>query len=1092
MKKTRLLMFVCVLILSLLLVGMALAADSAQKPKPDNVNSTGLPPAAEGGGIDSLSGSYVVFDPAVGGDSCFAAGSPQTFCFRAESYTNDWEYVYDIFQKFDTDWTVTDVYVQGTPVCDSGTWGSFSWYYVNDYEIDLYHPRYQSTTDHCVAYYCFEVVSGASDGNESWYWTGDGYGSVPHHPCSDDGYTPSGYSACDEAVQPTAYIPPCEPGIYLTPDEQSGSACGGESVVYTLNLFNNSGDDGTFDLTYDSMFPIDGPEDLFVADGATEPFEVSVMVPCGETSDTATVTADGNGFSDSAMLETTLSEGGWETVPDSAPSWAGGGYPRDGCTAMNADGDWVSYEIGDVSGITGFWGYNLDTNTWYQPAPSGLPADRWAPDWAYDPETNLCYMTGGANTPGGGTYNTAYVFDPIANTFTQLGDFTSMRDFHTSWIGVLDGVKYLCIGGGVDFNSILMQATQCYDLNQALPGTWNAENAQMAALPTDPFGAADGVYHAASGDQFWYIGGAIENFATVTDQVYTWDDADDAWHLLGNTGVPRYRVEGDFFNGNYYQLGGSSGGFTYTGDIVKGTFNGATWDWTNEGQLVNSRMDNVVAVSPDSIWSIDGYGESSSDYVEYLFTCPECGTPIIGVDPLFLEQDLFQDYQTADQTLYVCNEISATMPLDWELIEAQAAPPLLAPTNPDTLSVHPVELSLDSHPGSGILTNVPAIPADGIELMLDDGSVENNIGLNDSISSYQYLWFNRFTPDPADFPFNLTQIQVLFDTGVGVAIGDEIELVVYEDMDGDEDPSNATLLSDYAVTVQAADGVTWSAYELPSPLELTGPGDVLIGVINRFTESGVSPPAYPSALDTNASQLRSWVAAWSTDPPEPPVLPPDNLFGLIDSFGFPGNWLIRGYGEQMYDIPWLSEEPLFGTLEPGVCQPITVTFDSLDLPLGEYFDLLKVFSNDPMTPEVTVPVTLNVVGQADLGLTKMASAEEVRVNDLITYTLEVSNIGPDTAMNVVVTDTLPAEVTFKSSEACYEDMGMVYCELGDLDTGAITLTIVVTATQDGMAVNMAEVGSDTSDPNPENNMAETDVAISPAMYYFYLPIVQKH
>jgi len=26
--------------------------------------------------------------------------------------------------------------------------------------------------------------------------------------------------------------------------------------------------------------------------------------------------------------------------------------------------------------------------------------------------------------------------------------------------------------------------------------------------------------------------------------------------------VPRYRVEGDFFNGEFYQLAGSSGGFT--------------------------------------------------------------------------------------------------------------------------------------------------------------------------------------------------------------------------------------------------------------------------------------------------------------------------------------------------------------------------------------------------------------------------------------------------------------------------------------------------------------------------------------------------
>ena len=123
----------------------------------------------------------------------------------------------------------------------------------------------------------------------------------------------------------------------------------------------------------------------------------------------------------------------------------------------------------------------------------------------------------------------------------------------------------------------MVQATQCYDLAQAAPGAWNAENAQMAAFPTDPFGAADGILHAAGGDQFWYVGGAVNAGASISDEARYWDDADNAWHQAGNTGVPRYRVEGDFFNGEFYQLAGSSGGFTPTADAVKGTFDGVSW-----------------------------------------------------------------------------------------------------------------------------------------------------------------------------------------------------------------------------------------------------------------------------------------------------------------------------------------------------------------------------------------------------------------------------------------------------------------------------------------------------------------------------------
>lgn len=70
--------------------------------------------------ISSLSGSFVAFDPAVGGDASYAPGSNQTFCFSAESFTDDWEWANTLWQKFPEDWEVTDVNVQGTPYCEEG------------------------------------------------------------------------------------------------------------------------------------------------------------------------------------------------------------------------------------------------------------------------------------------------------------------------------------------------------------------------------------------------------------------------------------------------------------------------------------------------------------------------------------------------------------------------------------------------------------------------------------------------------------------------------------------------------------------------------------------------------------------------------------------------------------------------------------------------------------------------------------------------------------------------------------------------------------------------------------------------------------
>jgi PKD repeat protein len=61
-----------------------------------------------------------------------------------------------------------------------------------------------------------------------------------------------------------------------------------------------------------------------------------------------------------------------------------------------------------------------------------------------------------------------------------------------------------------------------------------------------------------------------------------------------------------------------------------------------------------------------------------------------------------------------------------------------------------------------------------------------------------------------------------------------------------------------------------------------------------------------------------------------------------------------------FDIPWMSETPISGTVAPGACTTVDVTFDSNGLAPGVYTANLVVTSNDPDTPEITVPVSLTV------------------------------------------------------------------------------------------------------------------------------------
>ena len=194
-------------------------------------------------------------------------------------------------------------------------------------------------------------------------------------------------------------------------------------------------------------------------------------------------------------------------------------------------------------------------------------------------------------------------------------------------------------------------------------------------------------------------------------------------------------------------------------------------------------------------------------------------------------------------------------------------------------------------------------PSGPVQLFVDDGVAEDSIGLT---GGGTFVWLNRFTPNAGDFPFLLDQVSVIFNNTV--AVGDNMELVIWADTDGDGDPgTGATFLYSENVTVQNNDFATWNNYTLASPVLCAGPGDVLVGLVNRSGFAGYSD--YPAAIDETASQGRSWIGAYSAgSPPDPPTLPSDSLWGTIDSFGLAGNWTVRASGYPA-DIPWIDEVP---------------------------------------------------------------------------------------------------------------------------------------------------------------------------------------
>ncbi len=135
-----------------------------------------------------------------------------------------------------------------------------------------------------------------------------------------------------------------------------------------------------------------------------------------------------------------------------------------------------------------------------------------------------------------------------------------------------------------------------------------------------------------------------------------------------------------------------------------------------------------------------------------------------------------------------------------------------------------------------------------------------------------------------------------------------------------------------------------------------------------------------------------------------------------------------------------------------------------------------------LTPQEMAQV-VNFAIPADLSLAKTADSPTVTQGDPIDYTLTVTNNGPSQALNVTVTDTLPAGVTFVSASgtgwSCNQAAGTVTCTRPTLDPGpAPPITIRVTATVNpSTLVNSATVSGSTTDPTGGNNASTASVIV---------------
>jgi uncharacterized repeat protein (TIGR01451 family)/fimbrial isopeptide formation D2 family protein len=137
-------------------------------------------------------------------------------------------------------------------------------------------------------------------------------------------------------------------------------------------------------------------------------------------------------------------------------------------------------------------------------------------------------------------------------------------------------------------------------------------------------------------------------------------------------------------------------------------------------------------------------------------------------------------------------------------------------------------------------------------------------------------------------------------------------------------------------------------------------------------------------------------------------------------------------------------------------------------------------NGDPGEDDQAV-ATINAHGVADLSMAKTAHPAAVTKGGQTTYTIVLTNNGPDDATHVIVRDQLPAGLTYVSDSGNYDKTTGAWT-VGSLSHGdSVTLTIVVKVTQTGSITNrVSVVSSDQRDPNPANDAATAGVSAAGA------------
>lgn len=120
---------------------------------------------------------------------------------------------------------------------------------------------------------------------------------------------------------------------------------------------------------------------------------------------------------------------------------------------------------------------------------------------------------------------------------------------------------------------------------------------------------------------------------------------------------------------------------------------------------------------------------------------------------------------------------------------------------------------------------------------------------------------------------------------------------------------------------------------------------------------------------------------------------------------------------------------------------------------------------------------------ADLGVVKQVDRGVTRVGRMLTYTVRVTNHGPDEAVGVHLTDSWTRAlriVSVRTSRGHCDEGAPLQCDLGNMKSGAsASILIKARVLKAGHERNTAVVASDSRDPDLSNNQSAVETLVRP-------------